>query len=277
MAKHTPFFKFDSSAWLGGAIQFTDLESKGLFIDLCALYWESEEPIKIDTKFKVRTRCPEGTLTKIIGTLSDLDIIVQTEHGITIPFLDSLMTDRKKWLDKCSESGKKSATNKGTSSNKKEERRKKIEDSRKKIEDKEESIKGSNEPPLLETSINPEDIKERPYNRMVLDYMEIYKKIKSFSEQEVFGKIQHALHEAVNDCGTVQLMQTLTDYAFYMTDQPQEKKFASSPEKWLSSKQYKTDWLLRNEGAYTAHTIPDSLFNTTIARDKKYPDMKWEN
>ena len=141
MAKHTPFFKFDSSAWLGGAIQFTDLESKGLFIDLCALYWESEEPIKIDTKFKVRTRCPEGTLIKIIGTLSDLDIIVQTEHGITIPFLDSLMTDRKKWLDKCSESGKKSATNKGTSSNKKEERRKKSVDSRKKNEDKEDSIK----------------------------------------------------------------------------------------------------------------------------------------
>jgi hypothetical protein len=136
MAKHTPFFKFDSAAWLGGSIQFTDLESKGLFIDLCALYWESQKPIKIDTKFKVRTRCPEGTLNKIIGTLSDLDIIVQTEHGITIPFLDSLMSDREVWLKKCSESGKKSATNKGTPSNKKEERRKKSVDSRKKNKEK---------------------------------------------------------------------------------------------------------------------------------------------
>ena len=274
MAKHTPFFKFDSSSWLGGAIQFTDLESKGLFIDLCALYWESEEPIKIDTKFKVRTRCPEGTLNKIIGTLSDLDIIEQTEHGITIPFLDSLMTDRKKWLDKCSESGKKSATNKGTSSNKKEERRKKSVESRKKIV---ESIKGSNEPPLLETSISPEDIKERPYNRMVLDYMEIYKKIKSFSEQEVFGKIQHALHEAVNNCGTTHLMQTVNDYAYYMSDQPKEKGFASSPVNWLTNRQYNTDWLMRTEGCYTSHTIPDALVDAFSKRSTKHPDMKWEN
>ncbi len=125
MGKHTPFFKFDSSAWLGGSIQFTDLASKGLFIDLCALYWESQKPIKIDTKFKVRIRCDEGTLSDLLGTLSDLDIIAQSEHGITIPFLDSLMSDRNEWLKKCSESGKKSHAVQGTSSNKKEERRKK--------------------------------------------------------------------------------------------------------------------------------------------------------
>lgn len=138
MAKHTPFFKFDSSAWLGGSIQFTSLESKGLFVDLCALYWESQEPVKIDTKFKVRIRCDEGTLIDLLGTLSDLDIISQSEHGITIPFLDSLMNDRNKWLKKCSNAGKKSATNKGTSSNKKEERRKKSVERREEIEDKKE-------------------------------------------------------------------------------------------------------------------------------------------
>lgn len=136
MSKHTPFFKFDSLSWLGGSIQFTDLASKGLFIDLCALYWESQKPVKIDTKFKVRVRCDEGTLTNLLGTLSDLDIIMQSEHGITIPFLDSLMSDRNKWLEKCSNAGKKSATNKGTSSNKKEESRKKKEECRKEKVDK---------------------------------------------------------------------------------------------------------------------------------------------
>ena len=125
MPKHTPFFKFDSSAWLGGSIQFTDLETKGLFIDLCALYWESQEPIKIDAKLRIRLRCPEVTLSNLVGTLSDLDIITQSEQGITIPFLDILLNERGEWLKRCSESGKKS---KGTSSNKKEERRKKKED-----------------------------------------------------------------------------------------------------------------------------------------------------
>ena len=128
MAKHTPFFKFDSSAWLAGSIQFTDLECKGLFIDLCAIYWDTQKPIKIDTKLKVRTRCPEGTLSNLMGTLRDLEIIQETEHGFIIPFLDNLMSERNIWLKKCSESGKKSKVFKGTSSNKKEERREKKED-----------------------------------------------------------------------------------------------------------------------------------------------------
>lgn len=128
--KDTPFFKFDSSAWLGGSIQFTSLECKGLFIDMCALYWESQKPLKIDTKFKVRIRYDEGTLSNLLGTLTELSVIVETEQGYKIPFLDKLMSDRRKWLQKCSDAGKKS---KGTSSNKKEERREKKVESRKKI------------------------------------------------------------------------------------------------------------------------------------------------
>jgi|GEM_PF-3590899 len=127
MAKETPFFKFDSSAWLGGSIQFTSLECKGLFIDMCALYWESQKPVKIDTKFKVRIRYDEGTLSDLLGTLKDLSVIIETKQGYKIPFLDKLMSDRRKWLQKCSDAGKKS---KGTSSNKKEERRKKKVESR---------------------------------------------------------------------------------------------------------------------------------------------------
>lgn len=132
MPKETPFFKFDAESWLGGSIQFTSLECKGLFIDLCALYWECQKPLQIDTKLKVRTRCVEGTLTDLIGTLSDLGILDVSEAGITVPFLDKLMADREQWLKKCSEAGKKSGSLKGTSSNKKEERRKKKEESREK-------------------------------------------------------------------------------------------------------------------------------------------------
>jgi hypothetical protein len=126
--KETPFFKFDTASWLGGSIQFTSLECKGLFIDLCALYWETQKPVKIDTKLKVRLRCDEGTLSNVIGTLIDLGIISNSEAGITIDFLDELMQERKAWLEKCSKAGKKSAKRQGTSSNKKEERRKKKED-----------------------------------------------------------------------------------------------------------------------------------------------------
>jgi len=132
MSKQTPFFKFDPMQWLGGAIQNCTLEEKGLFIDLCAHYWKHYKPVKVDAKFKVRYRYLEGTLTDLIGTLSDLDFITVSEAGITVNFLDELMDDRQEFLKKCSKAGKKSASIKGTSSNKKEERRKKSVDSRKK-------------------------------------------------------------------------------------------------------------------------------------------------
>lgn len=39
MAKELPYFKFESQAWDTGNVQMCSRESKGLFIDLCSLYW----------------------------------------------------------------------------------------------------------------------------------------------------------------------------------------------------------------------------------------------
>lgn len=141
MSRQSPFFKFDAIQWLAGSIQFCTLEEKGLFIDLCAMYWDSQKPVKIDDKFKVRYRYLEGTLSNLIGTLSNLEIITESEAGITIPFLDILINERQDFLEKCSKAGVKSASIKGCSSNKKEERRKKSVERRKKsVETRKESV-----------------------------------------------------------------------------------------------------------------------------------------
>jgi hypothetical protein len=139
MPKDTPFFKFDSSSWLGGSIQFTSLQCKGLFIDLCALYWESNEPVKIDNKLRLRIRVLEGDLSDLIRDLSDLNIIAVSDCGVTIPFLDELRQERVKFLERCSQGGKNSTRLKGKSSNKKEERRKKKEECRKENVDNKEN------------------------------------------------------------------------------------------------------------------------------------------
>lgn len=39
MAKDLPYFKFEPQAWDTGNIQMCSRESKGLFADLCSLYW----------------------------------------------------------------------------------------------------------------------------------------------------------------------------------------------------------------------------------------------
>lgn len=39
MAKELPYFKFEPGAWDNGTIQMCSREVKGLFIDLCSIYW----------------------------------------------------------------------------------------------------------------------------------------------------------------------------------------------------------------------------------------------
>ena len=39
MAKELPYFKFEPSEWDNGMIQLCSLQAKGLFIEICCLYW----------------------------------------------------------------------------------------------------------------------------------------------------------------------------------------------------------------------------------------------
>ena len=39
MAKELPYFKFEPSEWSSGMIQVCSYESRGLFLEMCCLYW----------------------------------------------------------------------------------------------------------------------------------------------------------------------------------------------------------------------------------------------
>ncbi len=49
MAKELPYFKFEPNQWENGNIQMLSREDKGLFIDLCAMYWSrlGDVPLKL--------------------------------------------------------------------------------------------------------------------------------------------------------------------------------------------------------------------------------------
>lgn len=49
MAKELPFFKFEPNQWENGNIQICSREEKGLFIDLCCMYWSrlGDVPLKL--------------------------------------------------------------------------------------------------------------------------------------------------------------------------------------------------------------------------------------
>jgi len=49
MSKELPYFKFIPTEWLLGSIYHESLETQGLFINICALYWQRECKLDIAT------------------------------------------------------------------------------------------------------------------------------------------------------------------------------------------------------------------------------------
>ncbi len=102
MAKGFPFFKFISAKWLSGSIVLEDLETQGLFINICALYWERDGDLAIDD-INRRFKNPD-CLKRLIGYF-----IQENEGSISIEFLDEQLVEADHVSTKNSENGKKSA------------------------------------------------------------------------------------------------------------------------------------------------------------------------
>jgi hypothetical protein len=48
MAKNFPYFKFIATEWMTGDIVFESFSTQGLFINICALYWQRNGQLSID-------------------------------------------------------------------------------------------------------------------------------------------------------------------------------------------------------------------------------------
>lgn len=93
MAKELPYFKFYTSEWLDGDITIEDLETQGLFINICALYWSKEGEVYIDKLIKRFRYAGEDCFKPLI----DEGFIYVNEDGkINISFLDEQMKERVK-------------------------------------------------------------------------------------------------------------------------------------------------------------------------------------
>jgi hypothetical protein len=84
MAKELPYFKFETSEWDNGTIQMCSRESKGLFIDLCSMYWARLGDVK--TKLAVQKLCNGNA--NALQELIEEEIIYVIEDKIIIHFLD---------------------------------------------------------------------------------------------------------------------------------------------------------------------------------------------
>ena len=102
MAKNFPYFKFIATEWLTGDIVYEDFDTQGLFINICALYWQRDGKLSIDDI----TRRYKNEL--LIQALSGRFFSVN-DGFISISFLDEQIVDANHISKVNSENGKKGA------------------------------------------------------------------------------------------------------------------------------------------------------------------------
>jgi hypothetical protein len=102
MAKNFPYFKFIATEWLTGDIVYEDFECQGLFINICALYWQRDGKLSIDD---INRRYKNES---IIQSLSGRFFSVNNGF-ISISFLDEQLVDANHISKVNSENGKKGA------------------------------------------------------------------------------------------------------------------------------------------------------------------------
>ena len=89
MAKELPYFKFEPNQWENGNIQMLSREDKGLFIDLCSMYWSRLG--NLPAKLVIQKLCA-GNATAL-NPLCDDKIIAIENDFIRIDFLEEQLSE----------------------------------------------------------------------------------------------------------------------------------------------------------------------------------------
>lgn len=89
MAKELPFFKFEPGQWESGSIQMCTRDSKGLFIDLCSLYWSRLGELPYALALQKLCNGNKDALHE----LENNDIFCVNEGFIIIEFLDEQLNE----------------------------------------------------------------------------------------------------------------------------------------------------------------------------------------
>jgi len=129
MAKNFPYFKFIATEWMTGDIVFEELSTQGLFINICALYWQRNGQLSI-TDINKRFKNPIE-----LENLTDTFFNVNDDF-ISIKFLDEQLIEANHISKINSENGAKGGRPKKPNANRTQTDRK----AKKSKEEKEEEV-----------------------------------------------------------------------------------------------------------------------------------------
>lgn len=89
MAKELPYFKFEPGQWDNGNIQMCSRESKGLFIDLCSIYWSRLGELPYALALQKLCNGNKDALQELLKH----EIIQVNDDEIVIVFLDEQLKE----------------------------------------------------------------------------------------------------------------------------------------------------------------------------------------
>lgn len=90
MAKELPYFKFYIGEWLNGDITIEDYECQGVFINVCAYYWQKDAELTLTVLMK-RFRNYETQIKQLIES----KLIKVIGENISISFLNEQMESKE--------------------------------------------------------------------------------------------------------------------------------------------------------------------------------------
>lgn len=99
MAKNLPYFKFKVAEWLTGDIVYEPFNVQGVFINICALYWQRNGILMIEDVNKRLRNPPE------LQALIDKFLTVK-DGFISINFLNEQLTEREPKAEQSRKNGK---------------------------------------------------------------------------------------------------------------------------------------------------------------------------
>lgn len=166
MAKGFPYFKFIATEWLTGDIVYEDFELQGVFINICAIYWNRNGDVSIkDLENRLKT--------DRLNSLCDRFILVNDLGKISIKFLDEQLIDAGHISKVNSENGKLGGRPKGALNKEKKPTAKRPQSEPKAKKSKEE----------IELELKEElELNKNQFKDSLRDYINIYSTelLKSF-------------------------------------------------------------------------------------------------
>jgi len=188
MAKELPYFKFEPNQWENGNIQICDSHDKGLFIDLCSIYWSRIGDLPL--KLAVKKLC--GGDATAFDSLIKEKIFAVIDGMICIDFLNEQLEEFEAISKTNSENARlgwekrrKKATAKRPQSD-----RNAIREEKRREEERREEGEGEGSPALVSGKNLEQNLLSDPDLQMLiqkntnLSGNSVVKKIKEFAERE---------------------------------------------------------------------------------------------